>query len=466
MARMLDYRDGGAGRSTYRGVGIVLAAWLAGMVVPASGADERGKSKAPPTFTKHVAPILQQKCQNCHRRHQIGPFGLETYEQARKRATDIATVVADRMMPPWKPERGVGPKLKHDQSLSREEIAILVDWAEAGAPQGDPKDLPPPPRFKEGWKLGPPDLVLEPSEDFTIAAGAPDTYRCFVLPTNLAQDAYVSALDFQPGNPRVVHHMNAFVDTTGDGRKRDEAEPGPGYTCFGGPGIASFEELSFWATGHEASHLPEGIGQRLRRQSDVILQVHYHSTGKPERDRPRVGVYFSRAPVKQALHWYPVSNSKFVVKAGEPKAEIRASWFIPTDVEALAVSPHMHSLGRDMRILVTYPNGRSQDLINIPVWDPSWQSSYHFQKPVPLPQGSVIKVVAHFDNSAHARNPNQPPKNVKWGQTADDEMCEGFIAVVKKGQDLTVVRATDDLPDIFAEQRLRKVIKEINRKNR
>ncbi|MCA1686432.1 MAG: hypothetical protein LC745_10755, partial [Planctomycetia bacterium] len=390
----------------------------------------------------------------------VGPFPLETYEQARKRASDIATVSSERQMPPWKPAPGVGPKLKHDQSLTSKDIATLEAWAEAGAPKGDPKDMPPPPQFTEGWKLGPPDLILEPAEDFLFPAASPDTYRCFVIPTNLAKDTYISAIDFRPKSSRVVHHINAFIDTTGEARKRDEADPGPGYTSFSGPGIASYEELSFWAAGHVPSHLPAGVGQRLPRQSDVVLQIHYHSTGKDEVDRTRIGVYFSRGPVKQALHWNTASNSEFQLPAGDSSVEVKASWYIPTDVEALAVSPHMHSLGRDMRITVTYPNGRKQDLIQIPAWDPAWQSCYYFQKPIPIPRGSVVKVIAHFDNSAHARDPNQPPKPVAWGHGAHDEMCEGFIAVVKTGQDLTKIRATDDLAEIFARQRIKNMLKQ------
>ena len=213
-------------------------------------AKDNTKAKEAPTFTKDVAPILQKKCQNCHRKHQVGPFALESYDQARKRATDIAMVVSDRSMPPWKPERGVGPKLKHDQSLSPEEIAILEAWAEAGAPKGDPKHMPKPAEFAVGWKLGEPDLVLEASEDFLFAAGAADTYRCFVLPTNLARDTYISAIDFQPRNPRIVHHINAFIDCSGDARERDEAEPGIGYTSFlQGRGSRGAEDPEFLGHG-------------------------------------------------------------------------------------------------------------------------------------------------------------------------------------------------------------------------
>jgi hypothetical protein len=148
---------------------------------------------------------------------------------------------------------------------------------------------------------------------------------------------------------------------------------------------------------------------------------------------------------------------------GERNVEVKASWFIPVDLEALAVSPHMHLLGKDMHMSVTFPNGRTRSLIEVTDWDPSWQSAYYFQTPIPLPAGSVVKVVAHFDNSAHPRNPNQPPKMVKFGPNADDEMCVGYIAVVKKGQNLTLPGARDDLFDIFIMQRDRLLRKQMTR---
>jgi len=421
---------------------------------------------AAPTYAKDVAPILQAKCQNCHRRNQAGLFALETYEQARKRASDIATVVLSESMPPWQPARGVGPALKHDLSLTLAEIDALAAWADAGAPQGDPKHLPPPRRFAEGWAHGAPDLVLEPVEDFSIPASGPDTYRCFVLPTNLSRDVYVTMLDFQPANPRVVHHITAFLDISGEARKRDEAEAGPGYTSFSGPGIRNFDMLVFWAAGHEPIPLPEGIGLRLPRQVDVILQIHYHPTGKPETDRTRLGVYLARRPIKQALHWNAAQNFEFRIPPGAANAEVRASWFVPVELEAVAVSPHMHLLGKDMKISVAYADGRSVDLISIPEWDPDWQGTYHFRERVRLPRGSTVHVVAHYDNSAHPRNPNRPPRPVSWGHAADDEMCDGFIAVVKANQDLTRPRSVDDLGILFAQQRLRNYLREQAKRSR
>lgn len=188
--------------------------------------------EATPTYARDVAPILRANCRECHRPGQVAPFSLETYEQARKRAGDIASVVEERRMPPWKPTPGIGPKLKHERSLPPREVALLRAWADAGAPRGPERDQAIEPSFADGWKLGTPDVVLEPSEDFAVPASGPDLYRCFVIPTNLSDDVYVSAVEYRPGNRRVVHHLMAFIEVAGLGRQRDEAEPGPGYTSY------------------------------------------------------------------------------------------------------------------------------------------------------------------------------------------------------------------------------------------
>jgi Copper type II ascorbate-dependent monooxygenase, C-terminal domain len=437
-------------RAAITAVSFAACAW--GVVATSWGqASSRAKTQAPhvepvqaqaktpaPTYTKDVAPILQAKCQNCHRRHQVGPFALETYEQARKRAHDIAAVTDERSMPPWKPKAGVGPKLKHDQSLTHAEIAVLAAWADADAPRGNPRDLP--------------DVILEPAEGFALPATGPDIYRCFVLPTNLANDSYLEAVDYAAGERAAVHHLIAYVDDSGRARALDDADPGPGYSAPSGSGLDA-SELGFWTAGTEPHRMPAGVGIHLPAQADIVLQIHYHPSGKAGNDKTRVGLYFARKPVKQAMHWNNASSYDFRLPAGEKNIEVKASWFIPVDLDALAVSPHMHMLGHDMHMSVTLPSGRTQSLIEIADWDPSWQSAYYFQKPIPLPAGSIVKVVAHFDNSAHARNPNQPPKLVKFGPNFDDEMCVGYIAVVKRGQNLTLPGSRDDLFDIFLAQR-------------
>jgi mono/diheme cytochrome c family protein len=426
--------------------------------VPAVGCPipEPRPSSAAPTYAKEVSRILQTHCQECHRKGQVGPFALETYEQARKRAEDIAAVAEDRAMPPWKAARGVGQPFKHDRSLSDQEIATLSAWSEANAPEGNPADMPPPRAFPQDWTLdGGPDLVLDIGTDFTVPATGDDIYRCFVVPTSMAKDMYISGIEYQPGNRRVVHHILAYIDTKGEARKKDAADPGPGYMCFSGPGVETAGELGGWAPGNQPTQLEDGIGRAFPKGGDVIVQVHYHPSGKPETDRTRIGLRFARKPVRQVLHWNAAANIDMKLPAGESNAEIKAAWTVPVDVLAHAVVPHMHLLGKDMLMTVTYPDGRNEDLIRIDDWDFNWQYTYYFDRPIDLPKGSVVKVVAHYDNSAgNPRNPNrQNPKEVTWGEATTDEMCIGFIALTKKGQDLTRPGEKDDLREVFKAQR-------------
>ncbi len=414
---------------------------------------EVAAAKARPTYCKDVAPILQKNCQECHRPGQVGPFALETYEQARKRATDIAAVVDDLSMPPWKAAPHVGVAFKDARTLPDHDVATLVAWAEVGTPEGDRADLPPPAVFANDWQLGAPDLVIDTGTDYPVPAAGEDIYRCFVVPTKLARDMYVRAIEYRPGNRRVVHHILAYVDTSGKARERDLADPGPGYSCFGGPGEPINGDLGGWAPGNRPSQLPEGVGRSLPRKSDVIIQVHYHPSGKAETDRSRIGLYFARKPIKQTLHWNAAANFEMQLPPGESNIEIKASWEVPVDVLAYAVTPHMHLLGKDMQMSVKYPDGRAQDLIKVDNWDFNWQYTYYFQQPIELPKGTRLLVTAHFDNSAsNPRNPNKPPKLVTWGEATTDEMCIGFLAVTKKGQDLTRPREPDDLMEIFRKQ--------------
>ena len=437
-----------------------IAAVLEGREVPAAFVapvgcplPEHPQANLRPTYTRDVAFILQKNCQECHRPGQVGPFALETYEQARKRAADIASVAEARRMPPWKPAPQFSPKFKHDRSLSTAEIAILTAWAETGTPQGDPADMPRPVSFADEWALGAPDLVLELPEPFTVPASGEDIYRCFVIPTDLPDDVYVDAVEYRPGNRRAVHHILTYSDTSGAARKRDEADPGPGYTCFSGPGVEIHGDLGGWAPGNEANRLPEGVGRILPRKADVLVQIHYHPSGKPETDRTRIGLHFARKKVKQIMHWAAVINTDFKLTPGQSNIEVKAAWPVPTDLEAIAVTPHMHLLGRDIVVSATYPDGNSEELIKILDWDFNWQNTYYFTKPIDLPKGTVLKVVAHFDNSAkNPRNPSKPPKTVGWGEATTDEMCIGFVAITQKGQDLTVPGAKDELRSILKKQ--------------
>lgn len=384
-----------------------------------------------PTFNKDVAPILWKNCAGCHRPGEVGPFSLLSYKDAAKRANFLADLTATRRMPPWKPEPDFGDF--HDvRRLTDREIKTIAEWSDAGAPEGDPEDLAPAPRFPEGWQLGTPDLVLKARESFAIPADGGDIYRCFVIPIPTDTDRTVAAVEFRPGNRKVVHHALLFLDSTGAARRKDEAEPGPGYSSFGGPGILPTGSLGGWAPGAMPRFLPDGMGKMLRKGSDLVLQIHYHPDGKPETDQSVVGVYFTKTPARQIVVVIPVRTRDLDIPAGEKRYHVTAqSPPLPVDVRAIGITPHMHSIGKEMKVVAETSDGQTIPLIWIKDWDFNWQGQYQYRSPVKLPKGTVIKLDAYYDNSTdNSRNPSSPPKRVRWGEQTTDEMCLLGVQVV------------------------------------
>jgi hypothetical protein len=389
-----------------------------------------------------VAPILNANCVSCHRTGEIGPFALERYEDAKRWAANIVEVTQTKRMPPWKAVPGHGDFVG-ERRLTDAQVKTLKAWADAGAPAGDLKQTAPAPRFAQGWMLGQPDLVLKMPQPWTVEADGKDLYRCFVLPTNLAQDVDVTAVEVRPGNKSVVHHVLIYVDTQGRARQKDAAEPGFGYTSFSGPGFTPDGEMGGWAPGNLPRHLPDGIGRPLPAGSDVILQVHYNPSGKQEQDATQIGLYFAKKPVAKRLRTFPVV-APVNIPAGEANHKTRATFPIPFDAQAITVMPHMHLLGRTIKMDVTAPDGATRPLIAINDWDFNWQDTYTYQQPVRLPKGGTITLEATYDNStSNPRNPHSPPQPVRWGEKTTDEMCIGFIGYVVDNENDPVVKILD-----------------------
>lgn len=385
-----------------------------------------------PTFSNEVVRILQERCQTCHRPGEHAPFPLLTHRDVYERRDDIKDAINGRAMPPWKPVPGHGDFVG-SRRLPGAELTTLVRWLEAGAPEGDRAKLPPPRVFPEGWRLGPPDHVLEMAEPYTVPARASDVYRCFVIPTNFPEDRWVSKVEFAPGDRKLVHHILSFVDTGTSAEALDRGEPGPGYTCFGGPGFAPAGGLSGWAPGTQPRTMPDGIGMLLPKGSKVVLQLHYNNEAKESRtDRTRVALHFAKGPIDKRQRGIAVLDRAFTIPPGERRYEVRASWtdLLGRDLHANTISPHMHLLGREMKVTATYPDGTVRPLIYIDEWDFNWQGTYTFAQPVPLPRGTRIDMVAVFDNSAdNVRQPSRPPRAVSWGEGTTDEMAIVFLGV-------------------------------------
>jgi hypothetical protein len=390
-----------------------------------------------PTFNDEVVRILQMRCQTCHRPGEHAPFALLTYRDVYSRRDDIRDAVRGRAMPPWKPVPGFG-EFTEPRRLSDTELTTLVRWIEAGAPEGDPAKLPPPLVFPKGWTLGPPDHVLEMAETYTVPARASDVYRCFVIPTNFPEDRWVTKVEYAPGDRKLVHHILAYVDTSAAAEALDRNDPGPGYTCFGGPGFTPAGGLGGWAPGIQPRVMADGIGMLLPKGATVVMQMHYNNSAPQIRtDRTRVALHFAKGPIEQRQRGIAVLNRVFTIPPGERRHEVRASWTVPParNLHANTIAPHMHLLGREMKVTATYPDGTVKPLIHIDDWDFHWQGNYTFKEPVPLPAGTRVDMVAVFDNSAeNPRQPNRPPRAVRWGEGTADEMAIVFIGVTADGE--------------------------------
>ena len=380
-----------------------------------------------PTYAKEVSRIIQKNCEGCHRPGQIGPFSLTNYREASAHARDIKRLTQAHVMPPWKAVKGFG-ELVNERLLSDADVEMLARWADAGAPMGNPKDLPPPARYNEDWVHGPPDVVLSPESSFQLIADGPDEYRCFVIPTSFSEDRTIQAIESRPGNRKIVHHVLIYTDVTGKARQLDALDPLPGYACMGDLGFNPQTNLGGWAPGDVPTRLPNGMGRYLPKGADLVMQVHYHKSGKPETDRTTLGVYFNREPVKKYVRFVPIMNRRIRIPAGDDNYQDAAAMTLQQDVIALSVFPHMHLLGKEMKMVAVFPDGTKKDLVWVKPWDFNWQTNYIFKEQMLMPKGTRIEVTAAYDNSEkNANNPNKPLREVRWGEATTDEMLIGWI---------------------------------------
>ncbi len=406
---------------------LVFAALTA--FVSAAGSAFAGN--AVPTFNKDVAPILFASCASCHRPNEVGPFPLLTYQDAKKRAKQIAAVTEKKVMPPWKPTVG-HEVFKDARPLSAAQIGTLQAWAAAGAPEGEATDLPPAPKFPEGWHLGEPDLVLKVAKPFTVPAEGPDVYVHFVLPLSFDADKYVKAAQVRPSNKRVAHHGVPILDGSGTARKLAQKHGGDHYPNFGGPGFIPRGFLPGYAPGQITRIDPaDNRGITLGKGQDIVLQMHYHPTGKEETDQPQIGLYFTDKKPERNVNVIAMANNDVHIPAGTAGYRRADAFKLPADFEVRDVWGHMHMIGRDMHVWAELPDGKTKELIHIPDWDFNWQDTYRYQKPFVLPKGTVVKAEWTWENTAaNPRNPFSPPKLITWGEGSTDEMSGLLIGGV------------------------------------
>ncbi|BCW96110.1 MAG: redoxin domain-containing protein [Fimbriimonadales bacterium] len=394
--------------------------------------SEEALEEAPVTFAEHIAPILYAKCTSCHHPGDIGPFPLQTYNDARRWAKEIKYYTEKRLMPPWKPTPGFA-KFKNEFYLTDEEIALIARWVDSGAPAGDLSKAPKPPTFSKGWFYGEPDLVVEMPEPYELDGVGGDEYRYFVIPVELPENKVIVGIDIQPGNREVVHHANMFVDTSGRARQLDAADPKPGYANFGGTGFVPAMMLGGWVPGMRPIRLEDGVAVVLPRKFDLVMQVHYFKRGKRETDRTRIGLYLAdRTEQVKPVQLAVIGNTRIAIPAGEKNYRVYARWTTPSDrpVYALSIMAHMHLIARGAEVIAKTPDGRAIPLLQIKDYDFNWQQAYFYEKPIELPPGTVVECVGWYDNSSdNPNNPSNPPREVRYGEGTYDEMFYIFLAI-------------------------------------
>ncbi|MDR3635950.1 MAG: redoxin family protein [Isosphaeraceae bacterium] len=383
----------------------------------------------PVTFNKHVAPILWKNCAGCHRPGEVGPFPLLTYKDAAKRAEFLRELTSSHRMPPWKPDPSHGVFVD-DLRLSDKEIRTLGRWADAGAPEGDPADLPPMPKFADGWGLGEPDLVMKMPETYKVVDGSGDIYQAFVLPLPIERQRTVVAVEFRPGNRKVVHHARVFLDKGDEMKRRDDAEPGPGFRSWGGVDIQR-PGLAEWIPGTTPRYWPEGTGKVLEPGTNLVLMIHYHPIGKPELDQSSIGLYFRETPPTRLMASVPLSTAKIDIPPGDKRHKISLVATMPADAHAYGLIPHGHFLMREIKLIAALPDGRNVPMLWINDWDFNWQGQYRYVKPMKLPKGTKLYLDAYYDNSAdNPSNPHSPPRRVRFGPGSADEMLGCHVQVI------------------------------------
>jgi hypothetical protein len=369
-----------------------------------------------PTFTKDIAPIFHANCLECHRPGEAAPMSLRTYDEARPWAKSIKEKVTSRAMPPWFADPNHG-KFKNDPRLSDEQIAMIADWVDAGAPRGNPADMPEVPALTEGWRLGEPDFVINLPEVDVPASGGDYFPDLSVMP-DMPEDHWVQKVEIRPSNLEVTHHVVIFM---GGGR--------------GGGMMGNFDVLGVWSVGTHPNVYPEGTGRWLKQGQRLMTNMHYHPNGTPQKDQTRIGLHFGEGEIQHEIQAALAGSFSLHVPANVANHEEVASWYVERDIKIISLVPHMHLRGKDMRMTASYPDGREEVLLNVPGYDFNWQLFYYPENAIELPAGSRIDILAHYDNSD--KNPYNPDPNrdIYFGTSTDDEMLFGIFEYIETGEE-------------------------------
>jgi hypothetical protein len=447
-----------------------------GQAVVESRANSIATERNEVTFASDVALIIYEKCANCHRPGQVGPFSLLSLEDVRRHASTIAAVIDDGYMPPWKP---VNEQVEYsnDRSLTKAQKEKLLAWVAAGTPSGNLSEAPALPQFADGWSLGKPDLVVKMNGSYEIPAEGRDIYRSFVFPLDLPEEKWIKAVELRSTAKGAMHHALFFLDLEHSARKLDGSDGKAGIAGMGflgdvggglpdraraaGRGLLSrFRQqqpseptsnqaridgalergLGGYVPGAIPTRLPGDLAMHLPQGADIVMQTHFHPSGKPEVEQAELALYFTdKAPSKRLVPiQVPVMfgfGAGIDIPAGEKNYRIFDSFTLPIDVQAISVGGHAHYICKTMQMTARKPDGSVIELMKIDDWDLDWQDRYLFKEPISLPAGTILETEIVYDNSAdNPENPYQPPQRIRWGRESNDEMGSVTLQVVAENE--------------------------------
>jgi len=405
------------------------------------------------TYSNQIARLFQNHCVECHRKGQIGPFEMTSYDDVVGWGAMIREVVDQGRMPPWHANAKYG-HFANDLSLSDEEKQLIATWVDNGCPEGDPAQLPEPKQFASSWAIGEPDEVIfmrdEPVE--VPAEGVVDYYH-FVVDPGWKEDKWIMAAEARPSSPETVHHILVLIQPPGGGRfgaggqgggrgpgggpgaarggRGGRGGPGGGGPGGGG-GISGGNLIAGYAPGMNPMLNTDGTtAMHIKAGSKLIFQMHYTPNGTPQKDRSYCGFKFADpAQVKYVARSTAVASMFFSIPPGDPDYSIAAETKFENDTLLANLTPHMHTRGKSFRYEATYPDGNKEVLLDVPTYDFNWQTTYNFKEPKLIPKGTTLVCTAHWDNSENNLSNPDPTKAVTWGEQTWEEMMIGFYVEV------------------------------------
>lgn len=365
------------------------------------------------TYSKHIAPIFNDRCVGCHRNGEIAPFTLGSYDDVLGWEDTILEVIADNRMPPWYADPNHGT-FANDARLTPQQRDLIETWIDNGMPEGDPNDLPEPPKFAVGWQIAEPHQIVKMrKEPFVVPAEGIVDYQHFVVDPGWEEDKFIVSAEARPNQRGVVHHILVYVIPKGE-RRRDLRQVVAGYA----PGSPPLE-------------LKDGVALHVEAGSKLLFEMHYTPNGTETADLSYLGMRFTdKSNVRKRLRGRAAINNEFEIPAGDSNHQVTATYVSRQDEKLLTMSPHMHLRGKSFRYDARFPDGETKVLLNVPNYDFNWQLTYVLDEPLTLPKGTKVKCTALFDNSQHNLTNPDPTIPVRWGDQSFEEMMIGFMGTV------------------------------------